>query len=173
MFLGQFCVPQDFEALYKQQLIKFPRTPKELFPNIIFVYLADSLTDREFQGFSWLEGKLWAKTKNLSSIYCDYKHTIYSPDCFNLPGLSGLWIMLLKWKFLLSVSQQYLTFFPFFFLPFFLFLSLSLSLLLFLPYFLFLLLPPFFFPSSFFSSFLPFLIFEKIPKLWNSSDIKS
>ena len=47
LFLGQFCVPQDFEALYKQQLIKLRRTPKELFPNIIFVYLADSLTDKE------------------------------------------------------------------------------------------------------------------------------
>ena len=162
MFLGQFCVPQDFEALYKQQLIKFPRTPKELFPNIIFVYLADSLTDREFQGFSWLEGKLWAKTKNLSSIYCDYKHTIYSPDCFNLPGLSGLWIMLLKWKFLLSVSQQYLTFFPFFFLPFFLFLSLSLSPSL--PS-----LFPFFAPPSFLFSLFLLFFFPSFLNFWKNT----
>lgn len=64
-----------------------------MFPNTNFMPFADSLTDREAD-FVLAKRKLVSKTKELLCISCDYKYTIYSSGCFNLPGLSGTWITL-------------------------------------------------------------------------------
>lgn len=64
-----------------------------MFPNTDFMHFADSLTDRVAVCLS-LKESCEQNQRIVMYFFCNYKYTICSLDCFNLPGLSGTWIML-------------------------------------------------------------------------------